>query len=243
MRIAIITGKRFIRTAIEIISSLRFKPYIHIFSMDEEIRAIAEKISAKFTKIGSIDDIYVHEELENFDMAIIAMDEDYDGINVARALKTMGIPTIMLILNESINRDIPEREGIKYIVGIDNYVLGNIASFIALDTWIFMNVLNYLNLGIAIHRVARRGTIGVFLKELREVARERNIGLIVLNKIGKIVEDENYEIEQGDTIIVIGVGDELYRGVNDIERVFRKHEEILARRYSETFRISTRPIG
>lgn len=243
MRIAIITGKRFIRTTIEMISSLRFKPYIHIFSIDEDIRAIAEKISAKFTKIGSIDDIYVHEELEDFDMAIIAMDEDYDGINAARALKTMGIPTIMLILNESINKDIPEREGIKYIVGIDNYILGNIASFIALDTWIFMNVLNYLNLGIGIHRVARRGTIGVFLRELKEVSKERNIGLIVLNKIGKIVEDENYEIEQGDTIIVIGIGDELYRGVNDIERIFRKHEEILARRYTETFRISTRPIG
>ncbi len=243
MKIAIITGKRFARTSIEIVSLLRLKPYIHIFSKDEEINTIAEKISAKFTKISTIDDIYIHEELENFDMAIIAMDEDYDGIYVARALKTMGIQTVILILNESINKDIPEREGIKYVIGIDDYVIGNISSLIALDTWIFMKAISYLNLGIGIHRVARRGTIGVFLKELKEASKERNIRLILLNKVGRIVEDDDHEIEQGDTIIVIGIGDELYRGVNDIEKIFRKHEEILARRYAETFRISTRPIG
>ncbi len=240
MKILLATSKRYARLLLDAIGDVRPKPKIIILSLDEEVAILAKNLGIEYRSDLTIERLYTSEELEEYDLAIIAMDDDQDNIVLARVAKSMNIPIIISILNNTANRDLLIREGVHYIVDVNEFTVNTIKTIFISDTWVAIKLSGIVNLVVALHRIVRRGILGITLAEIEEVIREENVKFMLLEKGGRVVTDASKTIETGDIIVVTGIEDDVRKAMDSIERIFRKHEEIFARRYAETFRIATR---
>jgi Trk K+ transport system NAD-binding subunit len=243
MKILLAVSKRYARLIIDAIIDVKPKPKITILSPDEEVAILAKTLGIEYRSDLSIEKLYTSEELEEYDMAIVAMDDDQDNIVLVRTAKSMNIPIIISLLNDSSNRDLLLREGVHYIIDINEFAVNNIKSLFLTDTWIYMRFPCVANLMIAFHRVARRGILGVILKELEDIVNEINVKFMLLDRGGRVAIDSLRTIETGDVVVVLGLEKDVKNAMDKIEKIFRKHEEIFARRYAESLRTTTRGYG
>lgn len=243
MKILLAVSRRYARLLIDAVSSIKPKPKLTILSPDEEVAILAKNLGVEHRSSLAVEKLYTSEELEEYDLALIAMDDDHDNIAIARTTKSMNIPIIISVLNDTANRDLLHREGVNFIVDVNEFAVGSIKSIVLSDTWTTIRLSTIANLVVAFHRTLRRGVLGVTVMELEEVIRGVDVKLIVLERSGRVATDTSKTIETGETLVLIGTEEGVEKAMNRIEGVFRRHEEIFARRYAENFRAVARGYG
>ncbi|MEM0006565.1 MAG: NAD-binding protein [Ignisphaera sp.] len=243
MKILLAVSKRYARLLIDAIVDARPKPKVTILSPDEEVAILAKTLGMEYRSDLTIERLYASEELEEYDLALIAMDDDQDNIALARAAKSMNIPVVVSILNDSGNRDLLIREGVNYIVDINEFAANIVKTVVLLDTWVTIRLSTIANIAVAFHRIVKRGVLGVTLMELEEAVGKEDAKFMLLERGNKVIMDSSKMIETGDVIVVTGTEEGVRKVIDKIERIFRKHEEIYARRYAETLRTTTRGYG
>ena len=243
MKILLAVSKRYARLLMDAVGDIRPKPKITILSPDEEVAILAKNLGVEYRSDLSIEKLYTSEELEEFDIAIIAMDDDQDNAALARVAKSMNIPIIVSILNDTANRDLLLKEGVTHIIDVNDFAVNSIKTILLSDTWTIIRISGIVSLVTALQRIVKRGVLGVTLMEIEEAAGKGNAKLILLDSGGKVVEDSSRAIETGDVIVLTGIENDVRKAVDEVEKVFRRHEEIFARRYAETLRTTTRGYG
>lgn len=243
MKILLAVNKRYARLLMDAVGDIRPRPKITILSPDEEVAVLAKNLGVEYRSDLSIEKLYTSEELEEYDLAIIAMDDDQDNAALVRVAKSMNIPIIVSVLNDTANRDLLLREGVTYIIDINDFAVNSIKSVVLSDTWVAIKVPGTVSLVVALQRIVRRGILGVTLVEVEEAISGSNAKLILLDSSGRVIADSSRAIETGNIIVLTGIENDVRNAMNRIEKVFRRHEEIFARRYAETLRTATRGYG
>jgi len=242
LRIVVVTLDRFGRVVYELAKSIKTPTVFHIYSFDQELEVIAREVNAVFKRINSLDELHGFNEISLCDIGIVALDKDSETIAAGRILKSMGVPMVFTVLNNSVNRDLARREGLKYILSLDTYIVGNILTAISMDSWSIYRVNVFQDIGVAIYRFWRRGLLGIKINILSSLLRDKPVKLVVVSRDGGIVLDEDYELKQGDMIMLIGRYVDLFEYVDLVNKTLDKFEETFASKYYEAFRATPRAL-
>lgn len=243
MRVAVVMSDRFGRTVVELARRIKTPTAFHIFSPDSGVESVAKEVNAVFKKIGSVEELYVYGELRICDVGIVALNEDSESIVAARILKAVGVPLVFIVINASVNRDLAIKEGLRYVIGLDEYIVGNLLPAMSLDSWVLVRTVEFIDFGVAMYRLWKKGTLGVKIGDLNALLKDRSVKLLVFNKVGRVVVEEDYVLEQGDILILVGKHSELPKYVDLINKALLKYEEIAAGRYSGMFKTMPRTAG
>jgi len=235
LKIALVLGCGISEILNEFLDLVKPVNVVKLYSQCEELSVAAAKMGLSFEKFERIEDLAGREELEEFDGAVVALDDDSRSVEAAKILKAMDVPTVAVVLRDSRNAEVVRGAGVGAPVPLASYAAAAAKALFVLDSWVLLQVLPSPSLGIALHRVAKRGALGVPLGEVVEEVVDAGAKVFAVDKLGRLVEDPKHVISAGDTIIVVGIGDSLYKAVSRAESVFRRHEEVLARRYAEMY--------
>lgn len=233
-------------TATRVISCIQMlvpKPHVAVVSLDAEAALVSKAMGVEFIEGPIPERIYAIEEFKEYDVGIAALDDDSINISIVKALRSIGIPLVISLLNNSANRDLLAKEGVDYIIDADSYISQNIAASLSMDKWIYIKPLSIADLALAVIRLVRRSILGVKLGELKSTLRSRGVHLMVINRLGKAISDESVELSAGDIILLVGIESEVYEASMDVEKLFKRREEALARSFAESLRASIRPYG
>lgn len=235
MKIFLAVSKRYARTVIDVISSITPRPYVFVVSYDDEVEVLSKTQGYEYAKINDIEKLYTFEKLEEFDVAIAALDDDALNTAIVRVAKSMGIPVTILIIHNNRNKDIALREGAQSIIDLENFISGNLKLLLLPDTWILMEIIPMAKVVAAIHRVVKRSILGVGLKILRESVESSDVQIFGVDAIGNFIGEEK-PLENGDILIVIGVEDRVLNAITRLEKTFRRYEQLHVARYPEIHR-------
>jgi len=235
LKIALVLGCGISEILNELLDLVKPVNVVKLYSQCEELSVAASKMGLSFEKFERVEDLARHEELEEFDAAVVALDDDSRSIEAAKILKAMDVPTVAVVIRDARNAEVIRRAGVGTPIPLASYAAAASKILFVLDSWVLLHVLPSPSLSIAVHRVARRGALGVHLGEVIEEVSDTGAKVFAVDKLGRIVEDPKYVISAGDSIIVVGIGDSLYKAVSRAESVFRRHEEVLARRFAEMY--------
>ncbi len=233
-------------TATRVLSSIQMltpKPHVAVASIDEEAALISKAMGVEFIGGPLPERIYAIDEFKEYDVGIAALDDDSMNISIVKALRSIGMPLVISLLNNSANRDLLVKEGADYIIDVDSYVSQNIAASLIVDKWIYVRPLSTVNLAFAVIRLVKRSILGVKLGELKSALRSKSVHLMAVDKLGKTINDDSAELSAGDIMLLIGIESEIREASMDVEKLFRRREEALARSFAESLRVSTRPYG
>lgn len=234
MRVFLAVSKIYAKKVFEVLSAISPKPYVLVVSRDEEVELLSKAQGYEYVKIGDVEKLYTLEKLEEFDIAIAALDDDMLNIAVARVAKSMGIPVVVLFIHDTMNKDVALREGAKMFVNIDNFVSSNLRLLLLPDTWVVMELMPMIKLVVAIHRVAKRSVLGLKIDVLKEAVGFEDIQVFAIDKMGSFIKEKPLDID--DTVFVIGVEDRVLKAVAELEKTFRRYEQLYTLRYTETHR-------
>ncbi|MEM1644229.1 MAG: hypothetical protein QXV30_03970 [Desulfurococcaceae archaeon] len=243
MKILIAVSKSTVTRILSCIQMLVPKPHVAVVSLDDEAALVSKAMGVEFIGGPLPERIYAIDEFKEYDVGIAALDDDSINISIVKALRSIGIPLVISLLNNSANRDLLVKEGADYIIDVDSYISQNIAASLIMDKWIYIKPLSIADLALAITRLVKRSVLGVKLGELKSALRSRNVHLMVVNRLGKAISDELAELNVGDIILLIGIESEVYEASMDVEKLFKRREEALARSFAESLRASIRPYG
>ncbi|MCS7127988.1 MAG: hypothetical protein N3E36_01785 [Sulfolobales archaeon] len=243
MKILAAVSRSTVARVLNCIQVLVPKPHVAVVSLDEEAALASKAMGVEFIGGPLPEKIYAIDEFKEYDVGIAALDNDSINISVVKALRSIGIPLVISLLNNSANRDLLVKEGADYVIDIDSYVSQNIAASLSMDKWVYVKPLSIVNLTLAVVRLARRSILGVKLGELKSALRSKSIHLMAIDRLGKVISDDSVELNAGDIILLTGIESEVYEASMDVEKLFRRHEETLARSFAESLRASTRPYG
>jgi len=238
-----VVSSRYGRLLAELAKVSKTPVAIHVYSFDESVEAIAREVGASFKKISSFEELYTLEELGRCDVGLVALDEDSETLTAAKVLKSIGVPVVIPVLNVSLNRDVAAAFGLKHAVAIDQYVAGNVLQLVLLDTWIYVNAVDYLGLGIALYRVWKRGLLGIRVKDLEHALEGKPVKLLVIDRHGRVITDQEHVVEQGDVIVVVGRFVELVNYTGLIDKLFTRYEQIYAQALTGALPTTTRVGG
>lgn len=236
MKVFLAVSKRYARHVIETLSLVALRPRILVASYDDEVEILAKAQGHEFVKLKDVEKLYTIEKLEEFDIAIAALDDDVQNVAVARVAKSMGIPVIVAIIHNELNRDAALGEGVQGVISIERFVSGNLKLLLMPDTWIVMELSIAPSLAVAIQRIVKRSVLGIGVKDLLEVAKLSKVRVIAVDKVGNIV-DEDRPLENGDSLVVIGSEPNVLKAVAELEKVFRRYEQLYVIRYPEPHRL------
>lgn len=222
---------------IETLSLLKPRPYVLIASYDDEVEILAKSTGFDYVKIKDIEKLYTYEKLEEFDIAITAFDDDVMNIASIKIAKSMGIPITLSILHNEMNKNIFLKEGVQGILNLDNFVTSNIKLALMTDIWVITEFTPFFHLVTAFHRIVKRSVLGLDLRTLKESVDLHETVVFVVDSMGRIV-DENKPLENGNILIVLGAKEKVLKTINDIEKVFRKYEQLYSIRFADTQRSS-----
>jgi len=236
MKIFIAVSRRYARSLIEVISSLKPKPYVVVMSYDDDVEILARSMGFEFMKIKDIEKIYTYEKLEEFDVAIAALDDDVMNVACIRIAKSMGIPIAMSLMHNEMNKDSLMREGVQNIINLNNFIVENIKFALMSDVWITIEIVPMYRIVAALHKLVKRSVLGLDLKVLKEAIDIRDVGVFAIDSMGRFIGEDRV-LESGDIIVVIGAEDKVLKTVTNIEKIFRRYEQIYSIRYSDIQRI------
>ncbi|MDK6029175.1 NAD-binding protein [Ignisphaera sp. 4213-co] len=239
MKVFIALSKKYVRPILSVVYMLKPKPKVTVVSDDEEVEVLSKYYGYEFKQFNNVEQLAAMQELREYDIAILAMDEDSKNVSIIKAVKQYSIPIIVTILHNSNNREIFISEGATYIINADEFLYSNIHALIHPDTWVVSAPFSALpKLEIAVYRVLRRALFNIPISEILEKVKEygSDVTLYCFNRFGNKVS-ENSILSTGDYIVLIGVAESLEKTVREVEKLFRKYEEVYARRYLETIRL------
>jgi len=232
LKIFLAVNKKHAKQIVDVLISLTPKPYILVASYDDEVEVLAKLQGCEFIKIKDIEKLYTIEKLEEFDIAIAGLDDDVLNIAVARVAKSMGIPMVVAFMHNSMNRDEMLKEGVTYIINIENFISSNLKFVLLPDTWIIIELIPVIKLIIAIYRVVKRSVLGVNVKVFDEIIENEKIKVFAIDGVGNFV-NENKPLERDNIIIAIGTEDKILKAVAEFEKIFRKYEQLYTLKYTD----------
>lgn len=235
MKVFVAVSKLYAKQVLDALSSITPRPRLFIASPDPEVEVLSRVQGYEFLQLKDVEKLYTVEGLKDFDVAIAALDSDAQNIAVSRLAKTMGIPIVIAFLHSSLNRDELLREGATAVVDLEGFVSSNIRLALSSDSWSLIRVAPTLSLSIAIHRVVRRGILGVSISSFREALEELDVRILAFDKTGRPIGDDK-PLENGDSIVLIGPEDDVLKAVKNVEGVFRRYEQVYAMRYTSVHR-------
>jgi len=231
LRLALVVSAKYARLVSELAEaskSSRTPLALHVYSFDESVEPAAREAGASFKLVKSVEELYTIRELERCDAGVVALDEDSLTLSVARVLKSLGIPVVIPVLNTELNRDFAVSFGVKHAVLLDQYILANVLYLTQLDKWVFVNVVDYAGIGVAFYRVWKRGVLGFKLRDVESAVEGKPVKLLAITRHGAAVSDPEYVLEQGDTLVLVGLYRELPSYALLIEKLFAKYEQLQA---------------
>lgn len=234
MKVFLVAGKRYAKRVIEVLSTIVPKPYVLMASYDEEVELLSRAQGYEFVRIKDIEKLYTLEKLEEFDIAIAALEDDILNIAIARIAKSMGIPMVILFVHDIMNKDVALREGVQMFINIDNFVSSNLRLLLLPDTWVIIELIPMIRFVAAVHRIIKRGVLGIKPSALKEAISFEGIQILAVDKIGNFIDEK--PLENGDMVLVIGVEDRVLRAVTELEKTFRRYEQLHTLRYTEIHR-------
>lgn len=237
MKIFVAVSRRYARSIVEALSALKPKPYVLIASYDDDVEILSRSLGFEFVKIKDIEKLYTYEKLEDFDVAIAALDDDILNIACIRVAKSMGIPVTVSFLHNELNRDPLTREGVQSLLNLSSFIVGNIKFVLTSDTWIMVDLVSLARLVMALHKVVKRGVLGLDLKMLKGAIDFKDVNIFAIDSVGRFV-DEDKALESGDTVVIVGAQDKVMKAIDSIEKVFKKYEQVYSIKYSDIHRFS-----
>ncbi|MEM3980997.1 MAG: NAD-binding protein [Ignisphaera sp.] len=232
MKIFLAISRKYAKQVIDVLLSLTPKPYVLIASSDDEVEALAKLQGYEFIKIKDIEKLYTIERLEEFDIAVAGLDDDVLNIAVARVAKSMGIPMVVAFMHNSLNRDEMLKEGVTSIINIENFISSNLKFVLLPDTWIVVELIPMVKLVVAIYRVVKRSVLGVNIRIFDEVLEGEKIKIFAVDRVGNFIDDDK-PLERDYLLLAIGTQDKVLKGIADIEKIFRRYEQLYTLKYTE----------
>lgn len=236
MKILLATSKKYAKSIISVITALVPRPHILVISYDDEVEVLAKTQGLEFVKIKDIEKLYKMEKLEEYDIAIIALDDDMLNIAVTRVAKSMGIPVTIMILYNDMNRDIALKEGAQSIINIGNFISSSLKLLLASDTWVILEVEPILRISIAFHRIVKRSVLGITLEIIRGSIELSETQVMAISRTGEIIGNKE-PLENGDMVIIVGVWDKVLKTITKIENMFKRYEQLYSHKYPEAYRV------
>ncbi|MEM1645653.1 MAG: NAD-binding protein [Ignisphaera sp.] len=232
MKIFLAISRKYAKQVIDVLLSLTPKPYVLIASSDDEVEALAKLQGYEFIKIKDIEKLYTIKRLEEFDIAVAGLDDDVLNIAVARVAKSMGIPMVVAFMHNSLNRDEMLKEGVTSIINIENFISSNLKFVLLPDTWIVVELIPMVKLVVAIYRVVKRSVLGVNIRIFDEVLEGEKIKIFAVDRVGNFIDDDK-PLERDYLLLAIGTQDKVLKGIADIEKIFRRYEQLYTLKYTE----------
>ena len=236
MKVFVVVNKKYAKQVLDVLQLLSPRPSITLASQDDEVEVMAKILGVEFVKFEDVEKLYTFEKLEEFDVAIAALDDDVYNIAIARVAKSMGIPIVIAFVHNSLNKEEMVREGVRNVIDIENIVSSYLKQFLVQDSWIVMKIIPAINFVIALYRVVKRGVLGVNLKMFID-AVDRDVKVFAIDKTGSFI-DEYKPLENGDTIVVIGLEDKVLKTLTEFEKIFRKYEHYYTMKYTDIHRLT-----
>jgi Trk K+ transport system NAD-binding subunit len=239
MKILLALSRNYFRQLVDTINNIKPFPKILVVSNDEEVEALCKHFGFEFRRVSEVQSI---EELHEYDMAILALEEDAENIAVLRAIKDFGIPIIIALQHNKNNRDMFVSEGVHYIVDVDEYLYANLSAMLLPDTWISITPISLIpRVKVAFYRVLRRALLGISYDDIRELLSKLGLNIYAefFNRFGN--RSAGRALATGDYIVISGFEEDVNRAVKELEKLFKKFEEIQASRVSQ--QIKTREYG
>jgi Trk K+ transport system NAD-binding subunit len=236
MKVFVVVNKKYAKQVLDALQLLSPRPSITLASQDDEVEVMAKILGVEFVKFKDVEKLYTFEKLEEFDVAIAALDDDVYNIAIARVAKSMGIPIVIAFVHNSLNKEEMVREGVRNVIDIENIVSSYLKQFLVQDSWIVMKIIPVINFVIALYRVVKRGVLGVNLKMFID-AVDRDVKVFAIDKTGSFI-DEYKPLENGDTIVVIGLEDKVLKTLTEFEKIFRKYEHYYTMKYTDIHRLT-----
>jgi Trk K+ transport system NAD-binding subunit len=236
MKVFVVVNKKYVKQVLDVLQLLSPRPSITLASQDDEVEVMAKILGVEFVKFKDVEKLYTFEKLEEFDVAIAALDDDVYNIAIARVAKSMGIPIVIAFVHNSLNKEEMVREGVRNVIDIENIVSSYLKQFLVQDSWIVMKIIPAINFVIALYRVVKRGVLGVNLKMFID-AVDRDVKVFAIDKTGSFI-DEYKPLENGDTIVVIGLEDKVLKTLTEFEKIFRKYEHYYTMKYTDIHRLT-----
>lgn len=231
MKIFATVNKRYAKQVLDLLLSLTPKPYILLASCDDEVEVLAKTQGVEFIKIKDFGKLYTVEKLEEFDVALAALDDDILNIAIARVAKSMGIPIVIAFIHNSLNRNEMVREGVTNIIDVENFIYNSLKFILVPDTWIIFRIIPAINIVVALYKVVKRSVLGISLGVFDEAVREDEVKFFAIDKIGNFIDKRKpFEIE--DIIFIIGVENKVMKAIANLEKIFRKYEQFYTMKYA-----------
>jgi Trk K+ transport system NAD-binding subunit len=228
MKIFIALSKNYFRLIANAISNVKPPPRVLIASDDEEVEALCKYSGFEFKRLADVKNL---EELRECDIAILALAEDSENIALLKVVKDFNVPIIIALLHNKNNRDVLIGEGVHYIVDVDEYLYANLSAMLLPDTWIFITPISLLSkVKMALYRVLRRALLGISYDDIKGAFSKLNLNIYVefFNRFGN--RASGHVLAAGDYIVISGFDDDVKQAVKELEKLFRKFEEIQASR-------------
>lgn len=232
MKIFLAISKKYAKQVIDVLLSLTPKPYVLIASYDDEVEVLAKLQGYEFIKIKDVEKLYTIEKLEEFDVAVAGLDDDVLNMAVARVAKSMGIPMVIAFMHNSLNRDELLKEGVTSIINIENFVSSNLKFVLLPDTWIVVELIPVIKFVVAIYRVVKRSVLGVNMRIFNEVIESEKIKIFAIDRAGNFVNGDK-PLERDSVLLAIGMHDKVLKGITEIEKIFRRYEQLYTLKYTE----------
>ncbi|MEM1594200.1 MAG: NAD-binding protein [Ignisphaera sp.] len=240
MKVFIAVSKKYVRPILNVVYMLKPRPKVLVISYDEEVEALSKYYGYEFKYLNdNLEQLSTIQELQEYDMAILAQDEDSKNVSILKAIKQFAIPIIIALLHNTNNRDLLINEGATYIINVDEFLYSNLYTLMYPDTWIEVSPIAALpKFRIATYRVLRRALFNIPVSEVLKIAKEYEPGIAVFcfSRFGNKMPD-NSVLETGSYIVLAGFEENVEKTLKDIEKLFRKYEEVYARRYSDIIRL------
>ncbi|MEL9940025.1 MAG: hypothetical protein QW632_00900 [Ignisphaera sp.] len=240
MKVFIAVSKKHARPVLDVVHTLKPRPRVLVVSYDEEVEALSKHYGYEFRYLrDNLEQLSSIQELQEYDMAILAQDEDSKNVAILKAIKQFAIPVIIVLLHNTNNRDFLANEGATYIINVDEFLYNNLYTLIYPDTWIELSPIAALpKFRIAMYRVLRRALFNIPVSEIMKVTGEHEPGVAVFcfSRFGNRISNDS-ALETGSYIVLAGFEEDVEKALKEIEKLFRKYEEVYARRYSDIIRL------
>jgi hypothetical protein len=239
MKVFLALSKNYFRQVISLINNMKPSPKVLVTSSDEEVEVLCKRFGFEFRKLMEVQSI---EELHNYDMAILALAEDSENISMFKIIKSFNIPIVIALLHNKDNRDIFINEGVHYIIDENEYINANLSTMLLPDTWVFITPISLVpKIKVAFYRVLRRALLGISYDDVKYLLSKLNLNIYVefFNRFGN--RTTGHVLAAGDYIVMSGFEDDVNKAVKELEKLFRKYEEIQASRILQ--QIKTKEYG
>ncbi|MEZ0290083.1 MAG: NAD-binding protein [Sulfolobales archaeon] len=207
-----------------VLKAVRESDPLGLIYVVERSQEVARVIASQFNAIahsGNLLDLSTYERIDvgKADVFIAATDSDALNIRLIELMKkSFGIPKVIGVVNNPDNIGEYKRAGADHIINPLASVETLVKASISSDRWVRSQTPEFFGVDVYINRFVRDTVYGISVAMLRDsVKRLSDVLVIVMNRDGSVIRDPEYELSEGDIVLVIaprGLGEEAVKSIN-----------------------------